>query len=57
MNLHKKIPYISPTSHIKICCIAETGVEDRKGRTYSFEEDSTEDYWNGDGLKQIPKRD
>ena len=47
---------IGPTEHIKICCIADKAVEDEKGRTYTFEEDSLEDYWNGYGLKKIREK-
>ena len=47
---------VGPTSHIKICCIAETAVEDENNRVYNFEEDSIEEYWNSYGLRQIRKK-
>ncbi|MDE0091685.1 MAG: twitch domain-containing radical SAM protein [Oligoflexia bacterium] len=47
---------VGPTSHIKICCIAETAVEDENKRVYNFEEDSIEEYWNSWGLRQIRKK-
>ncbi|MCZ0933480.1 MAG: twitch domain-containing radical SAM protein, partial [Oligoflexia bacterium] len=47
---------VGPTSHIKICCIAETAVVDERNRTYNFEEDSIEEYWNSWGLRQVRKK-
>ena len=47
---------VGPTSHIKMCCIADKAVEDKNNRVYNFEEDSIEEYWNGYGLRQIRKR-
>ena len=47
---------LGPTSHIKICCIAETAVEDKNKRIYNFEEDTVEEYWNSWGLRQIRKK-
>ena len=47
---------VGPTEHIKICCIADTAVEDEKGGAYTFVEDSLEDYWNSYGLRKIREK-
>ena len=47
---------VGPTSQIRICCIAETAVEDEKGKAYTFEKDSLQDYWNSYGLRKIRKK-
>ena len=47
---------VGPTSHIKICCIAEKAVEDENNRPYNLEEISIEKYWNSYGLRKIRKK-
>ena len=47
---------IGPTSHIKLCCIAETPVQNENKGVYDFKKDSIEKYWNSHGLRQIRKK-
>ncbi len=47
---------LGPTMHIRLCCIAETAVEDKEGRVYTFGETLLEDYWNSYGLRQVRKK-
>ena len=66
----KKIPEISPTfcvypwmefilgptEYIRLCCIAETAVENENGQAYTFWNTPPEKYWNSYGLRQIRKK-
>ena len=47
---------MGPTSDIKLCCIAETPVQDENKKVYDFKKDSIEKYWNSYGLRQIRKK-
>ena len=47
---------VGPTSHLKICCIAEKPVKDEDNRVYNLEQDSLKDYWNSYGLRQVRKK-
>ena len=62
----KQIPEISPTfcvspwmettltsnSLLCLCCYAHP-IRDKEGRAYNLVEDSLEDFWNGDGIKEV----
>ena len=47
---------VGPSSNVRLCCIAETAVQDENHRAYNFEEDSLESYWNSYGLRQVRKK-
>lgn len=47
---------LGPTSYFRLCCIAETVVEDKDGRAYNSKEDLLDDYWNSYGLRQVRKK-
>ena len=47
---------LGPTSDIKLCCSAETAVEDENKSTYVLGQSSLENYWNSHGLRKVRRK-
>ncbi len=47
---------LGPTSDIKLCCLAETAVEDESGKPYMLGETSLGNYWNSYGLREVRRK-
>lgn len=47
---------VGPTTHIKLCCIAEGSMKNKSGEFYSTEKFSMDEVWNSSCMREVRKK-